>query len=99
MSTSINSSILATSTLLPTSNNKKINSFPQKEATTPASSLEPASKVELSEKAKTLASSTLDKAEIGKLLSITTPSAKKEAIKPSSNSLDAYLALNKNKLY
>lgn len=57
------------------------------------------SKVDLSEKAQSLASQTLDKSEIGKLLSLTKPSANKEAIKSGQSGLDAYLALSKNKLF
>lgn len=99
MSTLINSSISTTSSLLPSSNNLKGPTAPKKEAPSNPQSLNPVSTVELSEKAQALASSTLDKEEIGKLLTLTSPSPSTETIKPSKTGLDAYLALNKNKLY
>lgn len=58
-----------------------------------------AATVQLSESAKSLASATLDQSEIGKLLSITKPTVSKDTIKSSQSGLDAYLALNKNKLF
>lgn len=102
MSNTVNNSLITPGTIASLGKVQK-NSSPATPGTksTPSTSdtSSSSSKVDLSEKAQSLASQTLDKSEIGKLLSITKPSDNKEVIKSGQSGLDAYLALSKNKLF